>query len=263
MTMLEDLEKGLRRAQAAERLVDLSFGRGARPGRTRQGGSGAGARRAHIAMLTFDRTLAIIVFLWVASVIWCLLFGLGVESGTETPVAEGPESAHASTLRQRSIETDLLEPLSVSGDTKAAMAKEGLSAAEFEREVRRVFSQNRKRAQGGGLETNAADYPTEPDYAFPLAKGESLPEPLAPPTTAKTQPAELSPVEAVAQNADMPKPRVLKVVKSKAATEKAGKSKCVKKPTPPAPADQQQKGPSSLLAAATETISGVIRNWSR
>jgi hypothetical protein len=263
MAMLEDLEKGLRRAQATERFVDLSFGRGARPGRKRQGGSGSAARRAQIAMLTFDRSLAIIVFLWVASVIWCLLFGLGVESGTETPVAEIPESAHAATLRQRSIETGLLEPLSVSGDAEAAVAKEGLSAAEFEREVRRVFSQNRKRAQGAGSETDAADYPTEPDYAFPLAKGESLPEPLAPPTVVKAQPTEVSPVEPVAQPVEMAKPRVLKVVKSKAAAEKAAKAKCVKKPTAPSPADHEQKGPSSLLAAATETISGVIRNWSR
>lgn len=263
IAMLEDLERGLRRAQAAERFVDLSLGGGTRPARRRQGGSGASARRAHIAMLTFDRTLAVIVILWVVSVIWCLLFGLGAENGTQTPIARGLEGVHASTHRQRSIEAGLLEPLSVSGDAEAAAVKDGLSAEEFEREVRRVFSQNRKRAQGAGSQTDAADYPADPDYAFPLAKGESLPEPLAPPTVVKTEPADLAPVEAVAQAVEAPKARVLKIVKSKAATEKAGKSKNAKKPAPSAQPDQEQRGPGWLLAAATETISGVIRKWSR
>lgn len=263
MAMLEDLEKGLRRAQAAQRFVNRSVAREARPAHKRQAGSGAAARRAHIAIRTFDRTLAMIVFLWVASVIWCLMFGLGVESGAGTPVAGGAESAHASKLRDEGADTVPRQPLSASKGAEASVPKDGLSAEEFEREVRRVLSENRKRTRASRSETNAADYPGEPDYAFPLEKGESFPEPLAPPTAAKTGVAESSPVEAVAQTVDTPRLRAPKIVKAKAATEKAGKLKCAKKPPPPAQADEEPRGPSSLVAAAKETISGVIRNWSR
>lgn len=265
MAMLAELESGLRRAEAEERVVGASLGGVAGPPRKRQAEAGGGVSRASRALETCDGAMAVIVFLWVASVIWFLLMFRGIGTAPNG-ISEDDRGSVQGATRGAALERPRqLSPGSSNATAPAAATdSDGLSAEAFEREVRRVFSQNGKRARGAGAETRALDYPSEPDYAFPLAEGESLPEPLAPPIVAGAQPAELPPVEAVAQAVETQKPRILKVVKSKAAAEKAGKSKLAKKSPPPsAQTHQEARAPGSLLAVATSTISDLIGNWSR
>ncbi|WP_442756480.1 hypothetical protein ACNHKD_07670 [Methylocystis sp. JAN1] len=267
MAMLEELERGLRRAEAAERILGASFGKTARPARKRQAAAKGASWKARTAIQTLDRTMAVIIFLWVASVVWCFLIDRQIGGGSTAAVAERLQSENGSALR--SAETGSRQAASALKEAKAPATEnhaEGLSVEAFEREVHRLFSENRQRAQAKGKEAEPADDPAEPDHAFPLIKGQSFPEPLAPPSVAKAAPGEAARVEADAQALDAQRTNAMKLARAKASFEKTKRPKVTSKQIPAPPpgrADQEPKGLPSFAVAVTETISGLIKSWSR
>jgi hypothetical protein len=200
------------------------------------------------AVQTLDRAMAVVVAVWIASILWSLLLN-------QTQIAD---------FRRVNVaaETGQSQPASVSNKSAAATAHgDGLSVEEFETQVRRILAEKHKRAQTAATAADdPASYPGDAPYARPLAKEDLLPEPLAPPPAPRAEP-EKAP-RADSQIAESWKPQTQRIAKAKASVEKARKSKAASKPAPaPSRASPAPIGLFAFVTKTTDNITKFIKKW--
>lgn len=249
MAMLDELERGLRRAEAVERIVCVSLGQPPISPRPIERVMSLGPSSGQTAIRTLDRTMAAIVFFWIVSIVWSLALN-------QTPLSQAPVAEFKQP--QAPFETGQGQSAPALKDaTPPAAHGDGLSVEQFETQVRRILAEKRKRSETAAVEgEGGASYPDETTYAFPLAKDDPLPEPVAP---LKAEPEKAAGAEG--QIVESLKPQTPKIAKAKA-PEKTKKTKQPSKPAAaPARAAPAPSGPLALVMVATANITNFVRKW--